>query len=189
MIYPSKISATLTRLRHAGRVDGNAVGSDANFVCGSFVRFRVIIDKVEMTVTDAGFESNGCGYMLSAAETLAEAVSGKKLSELHGLDVNELSRLTSEALGEIESPRTACVLAAAGALRNAFADFRSRQIEEFRGEKALVCTCFGITEEAIEAAINDSHFGSVEEVAISTNAGSGCGSCRMFIQEILDSRE
>lgn len=186
MAYPSKISAILTRLRSAGQLNGNATGSDANFSCGSFVRFCLSIDTTERRVANTTFSSNGCGYMIAACETFSEAVSGKRLSELHGLDDKELFDLMAASLGEIEKARGSCVQATANALRNAFADFRSGQIEDFRGEEALICTCFGVTEEQIADSITDGDLQTVDQVSDATNAGSGCGSCRMLIQEILD---
>ena len=186
MIYPPKIAAIIAGLSHVGDTETNAAGSDANFSCGSFVRFRLWIDRKEMIVRDAGFSSNGCGYMLAAAETLAGYVSGKRLADLHGLDESKLRAQTGAALGDLDRDRLDCVSSAIDALRNAFADFRSRQIEEFRGEAALVCTCFGVTEETVETAMRDQRLATVDEVAAVCNAGSGCGSCRMLIQEIID---
>jgi NAD(P)H-nitrite reductase large subunit len=76
-----------------------------------------------------------------------------------------------------------CREVARSALRNALAAFRQRQLDEIGGEVHLVCTCFGVTEEAIErcGATN------VESVGRLTNAGTGCGSCRMLIDEIVGS--
>ena len=70
------------------------------------------------------------------------------------------------------------------AIRNALAAFRAEKISEFHGESPLICTCFGVTEEIIEAHAATAV--SVEEIGDATNAGTGCGSCRMLIQEILD---
>jgi NifU-like protein len=61
------------------------------------------------------------------------------------------------------------------------------QIEEFTGEKALICTCFGVSEETIERVIANNRCETVEEVSQKCNAGSGCGSCQPLIQEIIDS--
>lgn len=127
--------------------------------------------------------------MLATAEILARDVSGKKLAGLHGLDHQALMDLTVSVIGEISPERGTCVAAAATALSNAFADFRSRQIEEFRGEQVLMCTCFGVTEESIVEAIQTGRLGTVDQVANTTNAGSGCGSCRMLIQEMLDNTD
>lgn len=189
MIYPSKISEILNRLQYSGRSAGNAVGSDANFTCGSYVRFHLLIDKDKMSIASVNFSSNGCGYMLAAAEVLADLVSGKHLSELQGLDAVGLTESTGKALGDIADDRNECISATVHALRNSFADFRSRQIEEFRGETALICTCFGVTEEAIEDAVSGQNLRTVDEVSRITNAGSGCGSCQFLIQEILDASQ
>jgi NifU-like protein len=82
--------------------------------------------------------------------------------------------------------RRQCADIAIEALHAAFAHLRSRRIEEFTGEKALICTCFGVSEETIETNIRVRHLKTVDDVADACNAGSGCGSCRMLIDEMLD---
>ena len=188
MVYPEEIKERLKQMHHArAQVGANAVGTEANFSCGSFVRFSLSIDESNSVVADVAFTSNGCGFMLSAADILAESVIKRRLVDLHGLNDGELHQQVESKLDEITAGRIECVEACIKALRAAFADFRSRQIEEFRGEKALICTCFGVTEETIEQNIEERSLHTVEEVAVACNAGSGCGSCRMLIQEILDS--
>lgn len=125
--------------------------------------------------------------MLAAADVLAESVKGKRLSDLHGLSDPILKMQVARALGDIPGDRNECVKAAIGALRAAFVDHRSRLVEEFRGERALICTCFSVSEETIESHIASGSLETVEEVGDACAAGSGCGSCRMLIQEILDS--
>ncbi len=174
-------------------VDNNALGTAANFTCGSFVRFSLLIDTESRTVVEASFSSNGCGFMLAAADALAESVSKKHVTELHGLDDAELNQIIYNSLGEFPSERKECLAACIESLRSAFADFRAKQIEEFQGEKALICTCFGVSEETIETLLSEpgaiaTGFFSVEEITRLTNAGSGCGSCRMLIQEMIDTR-
>jgi len=188
VVYPEKIRERLKRMQHArARADANAVGTEANFSCGSFIRFSLSIDIESNSVADAAFTSNGCGFMLAAADILAERIIKRRLIDLHGLNDGELHLQVESKLDEVPAGRIECVEACIKALRAAFADFRSRQIEEFRGEKALICTCFGVTEETIEQNIEERSLHTVEEVAVACNAGSGCGSCRMLIQEILDS--
>lgn len=122
--------------------------------------------------------------MVAAAQLLCEFLAGKRLVDLHGLTDDEA--LT--AFGSMEIERPACVTAATAAAKAAFADFRSRRIEEFRGEKALICTCFGVTEERIATAIHEKSLTTVAQVGVATSAGTGCGSCRMLIDEMLDGR-
>ena len=186
MAYPEKINQRLENLRHARSAPGNAVGTEANFSCGSFIRFSILIDDKQGSIVDAYFSSNGCGFMLAAADVLAESVKGKRLGDLHGLSDPILRMQISLALGEVPDDRSTCIQAVIDALRAAFVDHRSRLVEEFRGERALICTCFSVSEEMIEAKIAERSLKTVDEVGDACAAGSGCGSCRMLIQEILD---
>lgn len=124
--------------------------------------------------------------MLAAADALAEYVSKKDLADLHGLADAELNKQIQTSLGDVPSDRRECVTACIEALRSAFSDHRARQIEEFRGEKALICTCFGVPEETIETLIATGSLTTVDQVTRLCNAGSGCGSCRMLIQGMID---
>ncbi len=186
--YPKKVNERLQSHRNASAVTGeNASGKDASFVCGSYVRFSLRIDPDSKSVLDIRFQTNGCGFMFASADCLAETVKGKQLSDLHGSDDNELRNFVFETLGDFDENRLQCLDSCVRALHYAFADYRARQIEEFQGEKALICSCFGVTEETIESCIYAGSIKTVGEVTMLCNAGGGCGSCRMLIQEMLDS--
>lgn len=88
--YPRKIDARLQSLGHAGTVAGaNATGTAASFECGSLVRLSLRIDFEDKRISEAKFRTNGCGYMIAAADVLAEQMVGRKLTELHGLTLCE----------------------------------------------------------------------------------------------------
>lgn len=185
--YPEKISARFYARQRAGKAENtNAVGTGASFVCGTFVRFFLEIDAETKQIRDARYKSNGCGYAIAAAEVLAENICGQKLTGLRGLENEELKKKIETALGAFPAGRAHCAEICFEALHAALNDFRSRQIEEFTGEKALICTCFGVTEEEIEQVIAETAAGTVEEVTDICSAGGGCGSCRMLIEEIID---
>lgn len=187
-VYPEKISAALASATF-GRpaVLCNATGTSADFECGSIVRFRLLVDRESKKVEDVAYQSNGCGYMVSAAETVASHFKGLLLTEINGFDRSGLVEMIREALGEFPRGRMSCMNACLDALESALVDFRSLQLGEFSGEKALICTCFGVTEERIEELIAGGEVESLEDVMRSCNAGSGCGSCRILIQELLES--
>ena len=188
--YPKKIGNALARLSpKRPDSDVNAAATGANFNCGSFVRFSLSIDIQSRAVADASFSSNGCGFMIAAAGELADHVTRKNLTELHGLAGTELKKHIQTKLGEFPIDRRECVAACIEALSAAFADHRARRIEEFQGEKALICTCFGVSEENIEKLILENSLATVDEITHASKAGSGCGSCRMLIQEMLDCSE
>lgn len=186
-IYPGNVQQRFASPRRSGRVAGeNAVGKYASFACGTFVRFSLRINTDTKTVSGAAFETNGCGFMIAAADVLTEFIAACKLSELNGLNESELCQVILDDLGPVEDDRQRCIQSCVSAVQDAFADYRNRQAEEFRGERALVCTCFGVTEETIENYIATKSPTSVDDVTRDARAGGGCGSCRMLIQEMLD---
>lgn len=186
-IYSTKVAERLKDLRNCGTARGETAGfTDASFVCGSFVRFSLEINPVTKRVEAVRFKTSGCGYMVAAADVVAASVEGQLLGNLHALGESELNVAIINVLGEAPPDRHHCIDCVITALRGAFADYRTRQIEEFRGVRALICTCFGVTEENIEAHIEESSLTTVDEVGAACNAGTGCGSCRMLIQEMLD---
>jgi NifU-like protein len=185
--YPQKINERFQNPRNGGKPENpNAVGAGASFVCGSFVRFYLRINPETKEISEAGYKTNGCGFAIAAAEILAESIVGEKLTGLHGLDTEALRAEIERKLGQFANERTQCAEICFDALHRAFSDYRARQIEEFAGEKALICTCFSVSEETIETAIDRNQIETVEEVAKVCRAGGGCGSCRFLIQEMID---
>ena len=124
--------------------------------------------------------------MVASAEVLATWLAGKQLGDLHGLREEELRETIIGDLGEFPAERIQCMTIVFDALRSALAEYRLRRVEEFAGEKALICTCFGVAEDTIVEAIEKNHLTEVEDVAVLCRAGSGCGSCRMLIAELID---
>ncbi|MGI8555212.1 MAG: iron-sulfur cluster assembly scaffold protein [Pyrinomonadaceae bacterium] len=188
--YPPPVSEKFHAPKYVGRAkSANAVGTNATFVCGAVLRFTLTIDKESKKITDAKFQTDGCGFLIAAAEVLAEKISGKNLAALHGLDESILMEQIENELGDFPSGRKHCLKLASETLHSAFNDFRAAQIEEWAGEKALICTCFGVAEERIEKLVAENSLRTVEAVTDACNAGGGCGSCRILIQEIIDSQE
>jgi len=188
--YPDKINALFSAPKRSGKAaKTNAVGTGASFACGSFVRVFLEIDLQTKEIREAKYKTNGCGFAIAAAEVLAEKIVGRKLTELHGLNHAEFLGEIENELGEFSADRRHCAEICFDALQAAFGDFRALQIEEFAGEKALICTCFGISEDTIQSIINENQAETVEEIGDLCNAGTGCGSCRFLIQELIDIHE
>ncbi len=133
-----------------------------------------------------GFESGGCAYMNASASVIAEKLRGLDMRSF-GSKIDQISRACVETeLGTFPDERSECLQGVIDAFRGAISDHSSRSVDEFPGEQALICTCFGITEDRLFAAIKTRNAADVESVADACNAGSGCGSCRMLIQEYID---
>ncbi|HST42527.1 MAG TPA: molybdopterin-dependent oxidoreductase [Conexibacter sp.] len=53
----------------------------------------------------------------------------------------------------------------------------------------LVCSCQAVARTTIEAAIRNDALRTVEQVSRRTQAGTGCGGCRLRVQALLDAAE
>ena len=185
--YPEKISERFNQPKNVGDAkNANAVGTNATFVCGAVLRLTLRIEKDTKEIIEAKFKTNGCGFLIASADVLTEKIVCKKLNELHGLDKSVLRDVIESELERFENHRAHCLSLCLETLQNAFADFRASQVEEFAGEKALICTCFGVSEETIENSIRENSLETIEEVTDACDAGGGCGSCQPLIADILD---
>jgi NifU-like protein len=186
-VYPEKIVERLRGSLSRETTDrSNAVGLAASLECGTNIRFYLSIDEQTGIISNIAFRSNGCGYMLAAADAIAEHLRQKNLTELHGLQSNELIDAIQRAIDKWPADREHCIKTAIEAVRVAFAEYRRSRVDEFAGERALICTCFGVSEETIENVIRQNAAHTVEDVGHLTNAGTGCGSCQMLIRELID---
>jgi len=187
-IYPKDICQITRRPGFASDCRGeNAVGKSASFVCGSFVRFGLRVDGSKKRIEDVRYSTNGCGFAVAAAETIARKFRLASLTELHG--TKDIASLIRTSVGVFPNGREHCLETVIGAFREALANYRSRLVEEFVGEKALVCTCFGIADDEIVELIEKHRITDLSELSKLSNAGSGCGSCQMLIRELIEAQQ
>ena len=185
--YPEKINDRLSKHRSDPINDiADATGSAAAVECGTHIRFEICHEAENGSISGAGFQTNGCGFMTATADVLAEVVRSRLVTELHGLGYSEVIDAVEEKLGRFPPDRRHCLTVAIDALRAVFVDLRRRRVEEFTGEKALICTCFSVTEDTIEELIVNHGQSTVQAIGEACNAGTGCGSCQPVIQDMLD---
>ena len=162
-------------------------GAAASFRCGCFVRIFVAVDDSERSISSARFETNGCDVMIAAADLVCEKFADRKLADLHGA-ADAAAAAALEPLNDVQAERKTCLPPVVEAVQRALAARRQAAVDEFIGEKALICTCFSITEEQLAKCIDASDAATVEDVIDHCRAGGGCGSCQPLIAEILDSK-
>jgi NifU-like protein len=104
--------------------------------------------------------------------------------------VGEAARLSeseiAEKFGGVPQDRLHCVALCCEALHEAAVQYRQTTLEEWTGEEALICTCFGVSEKSIERVIHTGSLHTTEQVTRACNAGGGCGSCHPLIEDILE---
>lgn len=163
----------------------SAKGTGAVLECGTSTKLYLSIDRESGKIESARFTSSGCGWAVASAQALTELLFGKELKELHALE--ELESLVDSALGGVPRKDLICSTAAFDAARSALTEYRRSQVGEWSGDSPLVCSCFGVSEDTIEDAARCGIAVTVEQVGDHCGAGTGCGSCRMLIREIIES--
>ena len=169
--------------QNVGDVSGTAsVGRAGSLKCGAVLRFSLAIDE-NQRITEARFRSAGCSYLVAASSLLTTQVKGKSTGEA-ALIAQDPKHSIIGMLGD--SPdRLHCALLACEALISAVKTYSDAVREEWSGDEALICTCFGVSERTIEREIRTGELRTIEEVTRTCNAGAGCQSCYPLIEEIL----
>lgn len=181
--YPRLIQQHFDAPRNAGELpDADAIGDVGSLRCGALMRIALKIHAETATIIEARFKTLGCGYLVACASVLTETVKGLPLSRAALL--NEAA--ITDWFNGLPQDKAHCAVLARETLHAALADYHNARQEEWTGDEALVCTCFGVSEKSIESAINKSALRTISQVTKACNAGGGCRSCHPLIEDILD---
>ncbi len=164
-----------------------STGEIGSIACGDALRLHLKIDIESDKILDARFQTFGCTSAIASSEALVELVKGLTLDEALKVTNKEIA----DFLGGLPEAKMHCSVMGQEALEAAIFNYRGieRDVHEEDDEGALVCTCFGITENKIRRVILENKLTSAEDVTNYVKAGGGCGSCLTTIDDILQSIE
>jgi NifU-like protein len=184
--YPGRINEHFLSPRNTGDVEGANTSAEAvSFTCGAVLRLSLRIDEETRRVEDARFRAAGCGYLVACASVTTEIIKGLTTAEAAQAS-GILQETFEEYFGRPPRGKERCALLCADALRESVAQYSQLVRDEWTGEEALICTCFGVSEKRIEEVIKERSLRTVREVERACNAGAGCHSCHPLIEEILE---
>jgi NifU-like protein len=164
-------------------IEPSHTGRSASFECGAIVEVSLHVDGSQR-IAEARFRAAGCSVMVAATSFLTNRISGETTAEAATLA--QRPEFLSELIGPIEPGRQHCAALACTALLAAITAYSDSIREEWIGDEALICTCFGVSERVIEDQIRSQSLTTIEDVTRVCNAGAGCRSCYPLIQDILD---
>lgn len=185
--YSEKVMDHYRNPRNIGKIDdADAVGSAGSLTCGDQLKIYLKINK-DGVVTDAKFQTFGCGSAVASSSILTEMIIGKTVDEVRKITNKDIA----DELGGLPPEKMHCSVMGYEALEDALKGYEGyKDLDDIRAEEdkkeKIVCTCFGVTENLIWDAIKQHGLKTVEEVTNYTKAGGACGKCKSAIQDIID---
>ena len=168
--------------RNVGSIeDANAIGEAGSLSCGDMLKLYLKVDK-DGIITDAKFQTFGCGSAVASSSILTEMVIGKHIDDAKKITNKQIA----EALGGLPPEKMHCSVMGHEALEAAIADYYGLEIPVHNDEE-IVCRCYDVPKSLIEEEIKSNNLKTVEDVVNYTKAGGGCGRCKGQIKAILES--
>ncbi len=182
--YTEKVKDHFLNPRNAGEMkDPDAVGEAGSLACGDQMKLMLRIDKNEI-ITDAKFQTFGCGSAVASASALTEMIIGKPLAEAEKITNRDIA----DYLGGLPEKKMHCSVLGHAALDAAVNKYRGRDsAAPEEKKKHVLCECFGVTEEEILHVIKENGLTKIEDVTNYTKAGGGCMSCHEKISALIKS--
>lgn len=178
--YTEEVMEHYRNPKNVGKIDdADAIGEAGSLTCGDALKIYLKIN--DGVVTDAKFQTFGCGSAVASSSVLTEMIIGKPLEEVKKITNKEIA----EKLGGLPPEKMHCSVMGHEALENALSSYFHEDVKAPTKDK-LICTCFNVTEKLILTAIKENNLKTLEEVTNYTKAGGACGNCKSAIQGILD---
>ena len=180
--YSEKVIEHYRNPKNVGAIeDADAIGEAGSLSCGDMLKLYLKVDKNGI-ITDAKFQTFGCGSAVASSSILTQMVIGKHIDEARKITNKQIV----DELGGLPPEKMHCSVMGHEALEAAIANYYNEEIVIHTDEE-IVCHCFDISKSFLENEIKNNNLKTLDDVVNYTKAGGACGRCKGKIQEILNS--
>ena len=128
-LYSEKVMDHFRNPRNVGVIeDADGVGEVGNAKCGDIMKMYLKIK--DGVITDAKFETFGCGSAIASSSMATELIKGRPVSEALQLT----NKAVAEALDGLPAHKIHCSVLAEEAIKNALDDYYARHPDIAREE-------------------------------------------------------
>ncbi|MCL2680314.1 MAG: iron-sulfur cluster assembly scaffold protein [Coriobacteriia bacterium] len=122
MIYSEKVMDHFNNPRNVGVIaDADGVGEVGNITCGDIMKISISVDADDH-ITDAKFQTLGCGAAIATSSIVTELVKGKSIQQAATLTKQQVA----DELGGLPSAKMHCSILATDGLKLAVDDYLTK---------------------------------------------------------------
>lgn len=179
--YTDKVKEYYTNPKNVGEIaDADAIGEAGSLVCGDALKIYLKIDDKGI-ITDAKFQTFGCGSAIASSSALTEMIIGKTVEEAEKITNDDIVQF----LGGLPNEKIHCSVMGKEALDDAFANYKGVCKSQESCDRTI-CQCYGITEKKLRQLVREHKIKDIYEAAAISKVGSACGKCKEEVQAVID---
>lgn len=136
MLYSEKVMDHFRNPRNVGKIENaDGVGEVGNAKCGDIMKIYIKVDSG--IITDAKFNTFGCGSAIATSSMATEMIKGKSIDEALSLS----NKAVVEALDGLPVNKIHCSVLAEEAVRAAVKDYFDKNEIEYEKEQFKEAVC------------------------------------------------